>query len=92
MPDTLKTVLLYAAPTIVAVLFLSACALVHAAWRLWRSEDERAWWRCLRQARRARSLEEARQRGELHPLWTRGDGRSLLLLLGVTAVVIVLCR
>lgn len=92
MPDTLKTVLLYAAPTIVAVLFLSACALVHAAWRLWRSEDERAWWRFLRQARRERYLEEARQRGELHPLWTRGDGRYLLLLLGVTAVVTVLCR
>lgn len=72
--------------------FLYACALANAAWRLCTSADERAWFRFLRQARRERYLEDARQRGELHPLWTRGDGGYILGLLALAGIVILLCR
>jgi hypothetical protein len=75
-------------------LFLYACALVHAAWRLWRSEDERAWFRLLRQARREQHRQDwatLRQTWRTE-LWHRGDGPIIAMLAALAAVVIAVCR
>jgi hypothetical protein len=94
MSDTLTTVLLYAGPPLACVLFLYACALVNAAWRLWRSEDERAWWRFVRQARRERRDQAWDQTRETWrtDLWHPGDGPIIVGLVGLAVAVIVLCR
>lgn len=74
-------------------LFLYACALVGAAWRLCTSADERAWFRFLRQARREHRRQEwAQARAAWRTdFWHKGDAGAVLGLLALAAAVMWLC-
>jgi len=59
-------------------------------WSSWPTADERLLRHDVRQWRREALRQDMRQWPAR--LWRRGDGQALLLLLGLAAVVIALCR
>jgi hypothetical protein len=76
------------------LIWLYACALVNAAWRLCTSQDERDWFRFLREAKRDHRRQEwARAKAEWRTnLWHKGDGPVIMGLLALALVVIAVCR
>lgn len=75
-------------------LWFALLALIDTAWRLCTSQDDRDWFRFLRHAKRDHRRQQwAKMRADVRMhTWHRGDGKAILGLLALAALVIAVCR